>query len=59
MGELTLRGILKSKSGNEITPTIFPTLRTTTVASICRVTEEEHSVCTEYGVVMADGNTWS
>lgn len=33
--ELTLRGILMSRSGNEITPIIFPALRTTTVASIC------------------------
>lgn len=36
---LTLRGILRSTSGNEITPNTFPVLRTTMVASICRVIE--------------------
>lgn len=36
---LTFRGILKSISGKEIMPNIFPVLRTTTVASICEAVE--------------------
>lgn len=37
---LTLRGMLISISGKEITPSIFPPLRTTIVASIWRVIEQ-------------------
>ena len=42
---LTLPGMLRSMSGNEMIPSSFPNLRTTIVAIICRSKVRQHSRC--------------